>query len=95
MVEFNQTGDFVENHTIPEFYHYSDFNKMWGDDSGLYLTGYTHTPQGNTSLVLLRYGSEDNPNRRIPGYSIIFIVGILGITTLILTSQLRRKFRSG
>ncbi len=89
MVEFNQTGGFVENHTVPELYHYGDFNKMWGDDSNLYLTGYRNTPNGDTSLVLLSFG--DGTTNVIPGYSIAIVLSVIGIPSLLIIIHLKRK----
>ncbi len=89
MVEFDQNGDFVENHSIPELYHYSEFNQMWGDESNLYIAGYTNTTEGDTSLVLLSFG--EGITNAIPGYSIVSLVGILAMTFLLLTIRVKRK----
>jgi len=89
MVEFNLEGDFIRNHTIPEVFHYSDFNRIWGDDNCLYITGYSITPQEDTALELLQF--FPNGIRRIPGNSSYILISIIALCVAILMIHLMYK----
>lgn len=89
MTEFNLDGNFIRNHTIPEVYHYSDFNRIWGDENCLYITGYSITPQGDSALELLQFYPEGI--RRIPGESPYILISIIALCETVLMIHVKRK----
>jgi len=89
VVEFNQTGDFVENHSVPELYHNSEYSKIWGDESSIFITGYTFTSNGDTALELLKFDPEGTEGKVILGYSFVCVISIVSISLLIFILQMK------